>query len=212
MTWILPLVLACFGDPPIVAEVSPAAAWPGDTVVVRGEGFEAGTLATLVLAERRVPLPLAVLDPTLLQAELPEDLPPGPWRLEVSGDGGLAEAQPVVDVWTADSEPACTKRYALDVDTSRTLRRVVIERHFEGRSSTRKVLLGDQLTALAWERRPLDDGRTCSALWLLDSTGHRWLIADDADRDLAHVGAQLATALAVPLAPLDGGATGATAN
>lgn len=198
---MLPLVLlaACLGDPPVVARVVPEAALPGDAVVLEGEGFTPAVVVELVDGPRRVPLPTVFPSPTRGETELPADLPPARWTVEVRNDDGLAEVRPVLDVWTPASEPACTKRYALAVETSRTLGRIVVERTVEGREPTRHVLLRDQLARLELTATPLDGARTCSAVWAVDTAGDRWLLADDDGVDLGRAAAAVAAALELPL-------------
>ncbi len=197
------LLGACGGPPPRVDSVEPAALWPGEAVEIRGDLFGENALVSLVAGDLVVPLPLEETSPTLLRTHLPEDLPPARWTIEVHRDRHAVRG-PVLDVWTPDAEPPCTKRYALDVDVSRELRRVVLQRIFEDRDSTQEVFVGDAITALAWERIPLADGAICEAVWLLDDQGHKWLLADDTTRDLVVVAEQLGLALRVPAVPLHG--------
>lgn len=203
MIRVLALLTACGGPAPVVDGVAPAEAWPGEAVQISGAELGPDLEVMLVAGERRVPLPFDDVTPTLLRTELPADLPPARWTVEVRRGRRTVQGGPI-DVWTPDAEPPCAKRYALDVDISRELRRVVVQRLFEDRESTREVFVGDQLTALAWERRPLADGRRCEAVWLLDGVGRKWLIADDTERDLVAVAEHLGHVLGVPVAPLHG--------
>lgn len=197
MSWFV-LLAACLGDPPVVSRVVPEAALPGDALVIEGDGFTPAAVVELVDGPRRVPLPTAFVTATRGQAELPADLPPSRWTVEVRDEHGKAELRPVLDVWTPATEPACAKRYAVSAETSRTLGRIVVERTVEGRDPTRNVLLRDQLARIELTATPLGSG-TCSAVWAVDSSGVRWLLADDDRVDLGRAAASVAAALELPL-------------
>jgi hypothetical protein len=195
----LALLAACLGDPPVVSRVVPEAALPGDAIALEGEGFTPAAVVELVDGPRRVPLPTAFLTETRGEAELPADLPPARWTVEVRDEHGAAEVRPVIDVWTPDTEPACVKRYAVSAETSRTLGRIVVERTVEGREPTRRVLLRDQLVRIEHTVTPLAGGAPCSAVWAVETSGARWLLADDDRVDLGRAASSVATALELPL-------------
>lgn len=194
---LLLLLVGCFGELPTLASVQPGAAQPGDTLTVRGTGFGPETTLRLVRGTDEVVLPLTAEAEGSVQADLPADLPPGIWQVVLDNAAGQAKVSLPLDVWTADVEPPCTKRYALNTETSRTQRKIAFERIYTDRPTTRHVFLGEQLASLELTTSTVEAG-TCWGLWLHDADGKRWLIADDT-RDLSREAQQIATVLELPL-------------
>lgn len=199
--WVmLPLVLllAC-GTPPALTNLAPDEARPGDVLTVTGEAIDAGTSVVLSNGSTERPLALDVQGPTRATVALPDDLSPGTWTVTLVGEAGRSEGAEAVTVWTPESEPPCDKRYALDVETHRTQRKVAVTRIYTDRPADRDVFFGDDLDHLEVATQARADGSTCHAVWLHTKAQGRWLIADDPDRDLGPVAAGLAEVLDVPL-------------
>lgn len=192
------LLLAC-GTPPALTGLAPGEARPGDVLAVSGEGFDARTSAVLSNGSTERGLALAVEGPTRATVTLPDDLSPGTWTLTVVGEAGGSEGAEAVTVWTPASEPPCDKRYALDVETHRTQRKVAVTRLYTDRPADRDVFFGDDLDHLEVATQARADGSTCHAVWLHTKGQGRWLLADDPKRDLGPVAAGLAEVLDIPL-------------
>lgn len=199
MIWIVALLVACSSTPPGLTEVTPVTPWPGETLTVRGTDLTPDVELELVRGPQRVPLPVSWADDGALQADLPPDTPPGAWYVVARNAGGTTPTPPVIEVWTPDSEPACTKRYALHTETHRTQRKIAFDRVFANHPVEHRVFLGDELARLLVERTALPDGVTCTALWLEDKDNHRWLIADDTHERIVERARSIAAALDLPL-------------
>lgn len=197
--FVFALVGGCWWTAPDVQGALPAAAMPGDSFTIQGENFGERPSLTLVLGTQRVPVPVTVTDEHTLTGDLPADLTPGAWSLEVQGDHGVADTHPTIDVWTPDTEPACTKRYALRVSASREDAKITVERLFTDRASVEITLEADALDAIGMESTTTADGKTCSALWAHRKDGTRVLLADDDSRDLTQLAEPVADAVNLTL-------------
>ncbi len=182
---------------------------PGDSFTIEGDNLGERPSLALVSGDQRVPVPVTVSGEHTLTGDLPQDLAPGLWTLEVTGDHGVAETRPTIDVWTADTEPACTKRYALRVSASRQDAQIDVERLFTDRASVELTLEADALDALLLESTTTAAGKTCSALWAHRKDGTRVLLADDDTRDLTQLAEPIADAVNLTLT-MPGGAAPAT--
>lgn len=199
MAVVCVLLGGCWWTPPEVSAVSPTSAMPGDPFRLDGANFGEKPSVTLVLAGTRVPVPVSSPSEGQLEGDLPADLAPGLWEIEVQGDHGVAEVHPTLDVWTADSEPACAKRYALSSSATRQGKQLQVERIFADRAPVTLTLEATTLTALALESTPGAAGKPCSALWAARTDGTRVLVADDDTRDLTALATPIADALGLPL-------------
>ncbi|MCB9665985.1 MAG: hypothetical protein H6732_17900 [Alphaproteobacteria bacterium] len=199
MLWLLTILAACQGDPPVLTEVAPITPWPGDTLTLQGTALGASPDILLVRGTEQIPLPAALAEDGSVTVDLPPDTPAGAWYVVARTEDGATEAPPSIEVWTPATEPACTKRYQLRTETHRTQRKIAFDRVFANHPPERHVFLGDDLAGLAFERTPLADGRTCEALWLGTADGGRWLVADDADLPLLERARAIADALGLPL-------------
>lgn len=202
---VFTLVGGCGWTAPEVRGATPTVAMPGDGFTIDGENFGERPSLTLVLGDQRVPVPVTVASEHQLTGDLPGDLPPGAWALEVTGDHGVADGHPTIDVWTADTEPACAKRYALRVSASRQDAQIRVERLFTDRASVELNLAADALDALLLESTTTTAGKTCSALWAHRKDGTRVLLADDDTRELAQLAEPIADAVNLTLT-MPGGA------
>lgn len=194
-TVLLVSLAGCWASPPEVTAVEPEVVMPGDTLVVRGVELPADVAVTLVSGAERVPLPVSVEDPAALDADIPDTLPPGRWVVEVAASGGPAVNQPAIVVWTADTEPPCTKRYALASEIVPGDAPVSVVRVFTDRPSTVLTVPAADLAGVT-----LTQDAGCSAIWVVRKDTTRVLYADDTGRDLAPHARALAEALKVPLA------------
>lgn len=175
VTWLL---YGCTGQPPVVSAVEPARPFPGESLEIAATGVDENTVVQLKSGHETVELPWTRTDGGLV-AKVPETTGLGRWAVVVANEGAPAQQQPVVEVWDPNREPPCTKRYALATDTSRTQKKIAFDRIYEDRERTRHVFIGDRIGHLELTSSPLADGETCSALWMVDADGVRWLIADD---------------------------------
>lgn len=198
---LLLLVIAC-GRAPVLHEVTPTEVEPGAALTLRGESFRPKLQASLHPADPSVaadpqPVPVAALSETEATLDLPADLPPGRWVVRLEGARPPADApEPTLDVWTADTDPPCDKHYALDVQTLRTKRAVLIRRIFVDRPPEQLSWAGDQLAAL-------EVGHTdgCSWLRLRTTDGHTPLLYDGREppEQARRLAQTLSEVLAVPL-------------
>lgn len=199
MSILVALLAACTTPTPEVVSVEPALLMPGDELLLVGAAFDDEVVGELVRGDATVPLPLQVAAPDRALAVVPTELPSGRWSLRVARPSGRHGAAVELEVWRPETEPPCIKRYALAVDTSRAGRRITIERTFADRPPTRDTLVGDQLGHLELAAASGPTGGSCSALWLHDADGRRWLLADDETRDLGPAATALAEALGLDL-------------
>ncbi|MCB9681724.1 MAG: hypothetical protein H6733_09655 [Alphaproteobacteria bacterium] len=196
---LLLLLAGCFVDPPVVDAITPSVLMPGDEVTLTGSAFGTDLVVTLEDGARSVVLPVNVEAEVRAVGVVADDVPPGHYVVHVRRDDHPAVHTPALEVWTADAEPPCRKRYSLSTETSRTQRKVAFLRTFTDRPPTRQVYFGDDLVSLEHTATPLPDGATCSAIWLHTADGGRWLLADDDAVDLSERAAALAGVLGIPL-------------
>lgn len=198
LTHVLALWFACTGATPTVVSVTPTSPRPGAVLAIDGTDLDADGVSVLGADGTSLPIPAEPTE-TGLQAVLPEDLPVGPWRVVARHGNAIAEHQPVVQVWSPDTEPPCRKRFALETHARRVARQLVVTRTYVDEDAERELLDADVVSRLERLQTTLDDGRTCTALWAVHAGG-RTLLADDVATDLAKPAQALADAIGVPLA------------
>lgn len=192
MPWWL-LFLGCTS--PKLEGVSPAAVWAGDPLTLRGADLRPDVRATLSQGEQRLPLPLTELTETGARAVVPADLPVGFWEISLQGESWPApEGVASFEVWTPETEPACTKRYALRTETSRLRHAVGVDRIVPGRPTEE---LRFEATDLAKLHHVVTGA--CHAIWLETLDGRKVLLADDDSADLSAQARTMSEVLAVEL-------------
>jgi hypothetical protein len=199
---LLPLTLllaGCLGSPPDVTSLSPGVVMPGDPLRIDGAAFDEEVEGELVQGDVTVPLPVDVVSETQATTVVPPELASGTWTLRMITPSGKHGQERPLEVWRVETEPACDKRFALKVETSRTHREVAVERIFTDRPATRDVYGKDQLAGLERTATPTRSGATCQAVWLRLQDGGLVLLVDDTARDLGPVAGELAKTLGVPL-------------
>ncbi|HMV66873.1 MAG TPA: hypothetical protein PKA64_08495 [Myxococcota bacterium] len=184
---------------PRLDTIEPAVARPGQSVVLVGEHLDRATGLDLRATGERLALDLRAEAPDRATVVLPADLPSAPWAVALRGTGLRApQGGAALEVWRGDTEPPCTKRYALKVQTERLGRRVAIERQYPDGEVEKLSFAGAELGAID---RTVVDG--CAALWLVTSDGRRLLLADDPAADLVAPAEALAAALELPLGSVE---------
>jgi hypothetical protein len=183
---------------PTLIAVEPAAVRPGVAVTLRGEHLQRASAVELRLGEDRRSFDLRTADPGRAEFPPPEDLPSGVWTVTLRADGlRAAQGEASFELWRGETEPACTKRYALKVQTERLLRRVAVDRVYPDGEVEHLSFTGAELAALDRTETPVDGGR-CAAIWLVLADGRRVLLADDLKADLRLQAEALAAALELP--------------
>jgi len=206
---VVAMLVAC-GEPAVVTTAAPDVVRPGRAVTLGGTGFDEDLVVTMrhlvdpdatpqTWSEPRA-VPVAALSPTRATLDLPEDLAPGTWVLGAGeglpiGPAGPTGSHGRLEVWTPETDPPCAKHHAIDVQTSRTKRMVVVRRLFTDGDPETITVQGDDL-------KQLIVGRTGTCAWVrLARTGGPDLLLFDAHdaHDRARQAAEgLASVLDVP--------------
>lgn len=172
---------AWFQEPLEVHGVDPTLLQPGDLFRVDGEGFGAVAEAALVREGESHVLPVARMDGGWLKGVVPDEAASGLWRLEVRRGKQTAQAASTLEVWRADTEPPCNKRYALHVESSALQGEIKLIRRFAERDGSIHLWRRGEVAAIRTTRHAAgpDGADTCHAVWVVDADGRDWLVADD---------------------------------
>ena len=191
--FIAMLLAACGGDPPTVDLVDPAKGEAGAEIRIVGGGFTDSATATLggvAVAE------LTFRGAATLDGVVPAGLAPGPHDLVVtSGEQSvtLAGAFTAITLDAQDVGAPCAGEFTAYSQLSTAREQFVIQRHYKknkgkdvapevARIAFRDVARVEYQEAVL-EGGP-DDGKTCSAIWVVEKSGARHLFDDDTEENL----------------------------
>jgi hypothetical protein len=189
--WVL--VLGCTG--PKLERLAPEAVFAGDTVTLTGVDLVPELQATLRHPDDARTVALSAVTPTSAEIQLPADLRVGMWEVTLHGEGWPApEGLATFEVWTPETEPACTKRYALRTETSRVRRTISVDRILQGRPTEELRFEESDVARLHYAAEG-----ACHALWLETTSGRRVLLADGDSAELLDRSIMISEALKVEL-------------
>ena len=192
---LLLLIVACASGP-TVSPIEPGAVAPGEMIEVRGADFGEAPRAFLEEGDTRIALPLASSSGEQLVAQVPRATELGSYQFVVRTDAG--EGSRPVEVVAPDLERACHNLYRTEHELSASRKRVVFRRMFrDGREETEE-LSTSAIEQVLLTARPMPDGSSCAAIYLVTAEGMRlWM--DDIGADLVRPARHLAEAVGVPL-------------
>jgi len=207
LPWLL-AICAC-SQPPAFTGVDPAETLSGTEVRIVGERFSEDLSVRLesprnfavspVSSPAPVPLLVSARTTATLTVAIPAETPSGTYDLvlqdssyEVRVPAALVIRAPVVDA-------PCGDLYTANTTVSNVTDEVVVDRFYKaGERETLRVKLAD-IRGIEVERVPMEDGRTCSVIWMRKADGERFRFADDAAVDLTIRGQKLGQEIGKPV-------------